>query len=72
MVGVLQSSGQLTPAKEFVGRMMATLQTWQAEPVPEIARHRANQESEQHKAMWEARVQDHPSVSASQAAPMGP
>ncbi len=56
VVGVLQSSGQLTPAgEEFVRRMMATLQTWQAEPVPEIARHRANQESEQHMALWEAK-----------------
>ena len=56
VAGVLQSSGQLTPAgEEFVGRMMATLKTWQAEPVPEIARHRANQESEQHMAMWEAK-----------------
>ena len=70
VAGVLQSSGQLTPAgEEFVGRMMATLKTWQAEPVPEIARHRANQESEQHMAMWEAKYGPILSVSASQATP---
>ena len=49
--------------------MMGTLKTWQAEPVPEIARHRANQESEQHMAMWEAKYGPILSVSASQATP---
>lgn len=53
---VLQSSGQLTAAgREFVRGMKATLETWQAEPVPEIARRRASEESEQHIARWEAK-----------------
>lgn len=52
----LQSSGQLTAAgEEFVAGMAATLHAWQAEPVPEIARRRASEESERHMARWEAR-----------------
>ena len=52
--GVLQCSGQLTAAgREFVQGMAATLEAWRTEPVPEIAKRRASQESEQHMARWE-------------------
>ncbi len=50
----LQYSGQLTAAGgEFVQGMAATLEAWRAEPVPEIARRRASDQSAQHMARWE-------------------
>jgi len=53
---VLESSGRLTPAgEEFVRGMSATLQAWRAEPVPDLARQRASEESSRHMARWEAR-----------------
>jgi len=56
VTGVLRSSGQLTAkGREFVQVMEGTLQAWQAEPVPEMARRRAISESEQHMARWQER-----------------
>jgi uncharacterized protein len=53
---MLQSSGQLTAAGEaFVRDIAATLDAWQVEHVPTIARRRASQESERHKTRWQAR-----------------
>lgn len=54
--GELQSSGQLTGAGgEFVREMTATLESWRAEPVPEAARQRADEENGQHMARWQAK-----------------
>jgi HEXXH motif-containing protein len=56
VVGVMQSSGQLTAAGEaFVGGIASTLGAWQAEHVPKVARQRAHEESERHRTRWQAR-----------------
>jgi len=53
---VLQSSGQLTAVGEaFVRDIAATLDAWQAEHVPRVARRRANEENERHRTRWQAR-----------------
>jgi HEXXH motif-containing protein len=53
---VLEASGRLTPAgAEFVRGMSATLRAWRAEPVPDLARQRASEESRRHMARWETR-----------------
>ncbi|MGH3219110.1 MAG: HEXXH motif domain-containing protein [Streptosporangiaceae bacterium] len=52
---VLQSSGQLTAAGEaFVQDMGSTLDTWQIEHVPEVARRRASEDGERHRTRWQA------------------
>jgi hypothetical protein len=52
---VLLASGQLTAAgMEFVRRMAMTLEDWQLEQVPEVARQRAAAEGERHQARWQA------------------
>jgi HEXXH motif-containing protein len=53
---VLQSSGQLTAVGEaFVRDIAATLDAWQAEHVPRVARRRASEENERHRTRWQAR-----------------